>query len=217
MIRAKTRESTMVARVRLAASDNMYSNKMIFTTTHPANTKHLYNICAMLDHCQRRWADVVPMLYKCFVFAGRPPPPLDKQGQGSSLDISKRSLTGHWISVVERKINSHTIFTIIQHWLSVGSGSMTFCQRCADVGPISRAIPGWPQWIVSPRPLDASPPPPHTHVFQYPRGILILEYWCMNPEYTRRWPNDGLLLVQRRRLWTNGETTLRTCKRRRTI
>ena len=34
------------------------------------NTKHLYNICAMLDQRRRRWADVVQMLYKCFVFAG---------------------------------------------------------------------------------------------------------------------------------------------------
>ena len=34
------------------------------------NTKHLYNICTMLDQCRRRWADVVQMLYKCFVFAG---------------------------------------------------------------------------------------------------------------------------------------------------
>ena len=37
----------------------------------PVNTNHLYNIYAMLDQRQRRWADVVQMLYKCFVFAGR--------------------------------------------------------------------------------------------------------------------------------------------------
>ena len=37
---------------------------------YPANTKHLYNICTMLDQRQRRWADIVQMLYKCFVFAG---------------------------------------------------------------------------------------------------------------------------------------------------
>ena len=36
----------------------------------PANTKHLYNICTKLDQRRRRWADVVQMLYKCFVFAG---------------------------------------------------------------------------------------------------------------------------------------------------
>ena len=36
----------------------------------PVNTKHLYNICTMLDQRRRRWADVVQMLYKCFVFAG---------------------------------------------------------------------------------------------------------------------------------------------------
>ena len=34
------------------------------------NTKHLYNICAMLDQRRRRWAHVVQMLYKCFVFSG---------------------------------------------------------------------------------------------------------------------------------------------------
>ena len=35
-----------------------------------ANTNHLYNMCTMLDQRRRRWADVVEMLYKCFVFAG---------------------------------------------------------------------------------------------------------------------------------------------------
>ena len=39
-------------------------------TSLPANTKHLYNICTMLDQRRRRWSDVVQMLYKCFVFAG---------------------------------------------------------------------------------------------------------------------------------------------------
>ena len=37
-----------------------------------ANTKHLYNICTMLDQRRRRWADVAQMLYKCFVFVGEP-------------------------------------------------------------------------------------------------------------------------------------------------
>ena len=32
--------------------------------------KHLYTICTMLDQRRRRWADVVQMLYKCFVSAG---------------------------------------------------------------------------------------------------------------------------------------------------
>ena len=36
----------------------------------PVNTKHLYNICTMLDQRRGRWADVVQMLYKCFVFTG---------------------------------------------------------------------------------------------------------------------------------------------------
>ena len=45
----------------------------ITTQTHtirnPANTKHLYNICTMLEQRRRRWSDVAQMLYKCFVFA----------------------------------------------------------------------------------------------------------------------------------------------------
>ena len=36
----------------------------------PANTKHLNNICTMLDRRRIRCADVVQMLCKCFVFAG---------------------------------------------------------------------------------------------------------------------------------------------------
>ena len=36
----------------------------------PGNTKQYYNICTMLDLRRRRWADVVQMLSKCFVFAG---------------------------------------------------------------------------------------------------------------------------------------------------
>ena len=42
----------------------------IMVAGYPVNTKHLYNICTMLGQCRRRWADVVQMLYKCFVFAG---------------------------------------------------------------------------------------------------------------------------------------------------
>ena len=36
----------------------------------PLRTKHLYDICAMLDQRRRSWADIVQMLYECFVFAG---------------------------------------------------------------------------------------------------------------------------------------------------
>ena len=43
---------------------------MLLWPLYPANTKHLYNISTMLDQRRRRWADVVEMLYKCFVLAG---------------------------------------------------------------------------------------------------------------------------------------------------
>ena len=36
---------------------------------NPANTKHLHNICTMLDQRLRRWADVVQMLHKFVVLA----------------------------------------------------------------------------------------------------------------------------------------------------
>ena len=54
----------MWAVIRHAMGGNYY-------TEYPANTKHLYNICTKLDQRRRRWADVVQMLYKCFVFAGQ--------------------------------------------------------------------------------------------------------------------------------------------------
>ena len=40
---------------------------------HPSKHKtfeHLHNICKMLYQRQRRWTDVVQMLYKCVVCAG---------------------------------------------------------------------------------------------------------------------------------------------------
>ena len=38
---------------------------------NPANTTHLCNICTMLGQRHRCWADIVQMLFKCFVFAGK--------------------------------------------------------------------------------------------------------------------------------------------------
>ena len=45
-------------------------NKVLPSESMPVKTKHLYNICTMLDQRRRRWADVVQMVYKCFVFDG---------------------------------------------------------------------------------------------------------------------------------------------------
>ena len=36
----------------------------------PVNTKHFYNICIMSVQRRRRWADVIQMLGKCFMFTG---------------------------------------------------------------------------------------------------------------------------------------------------
>ena len=45
------------------------------------STKHLYSICTMLAQRRRRWADVVQMLCKCFVFAEEP---VDDKQPGSA-------------------------------------------------------------------------------------------------------------------------------------
>ena len=47
--------------VTIIGSDRMPSTRV--------NKKHLYNICTMSGQRWKRWADVVQMLYKCFVFA----------------------------------------------------------------------------------------------------------------------------------------------------
>ena len=36
----------------------------------PANTKHLYNICATSVQRLRRWSNILQMLYNFFVFTG---------------------------------------------------------------------------------------------------------------------------------------------------
>ena len=43
---------------------------MITICPIPANTKHLYSIYSLSDQRRRRWAKIVQMLNKGFVFAG---------------------------------------------------------------------------------------------------------------------------------------------------
>ena len=43
---------------------------MAVHTTSRQTHKHLYNICTTSARRLRRWADIVQMLYKCFVLAG---------------------------------------------------------------------------------------------------------------------------------------------------
>ena len=56
-----------------------------------APAKHLYNICTMLDQRCRRWADVVQMLYKWFVFSWAYPGSCDA-GSTGSVRYSDRSI-----------------------------------------------------------------------------------------------------------------------------
>ena len=50
-----------------------------YTQCSPVNTKHLYNICTTTAQRLRRWTNIVQMLYKCFVFTGRPTHPIPVQ------------------------------------------------------------------------------------------------------------------------------------------
>ena len=52
-------------------NDSLWNHATLdqFWRNAPANTKHLYNICTMSAQRYQRWADIVQMIYKCFVFA----------------------------------------------------------------------------------------------------------------------------------------------------
>ena len=56
----------------------------------PVNTKHLNSIYTMLDKGRRGWGDVVQMLYRYFVFAGRGF--TNKMAYGILLAINKHLL-----------------------------------------------------------------------------------------------------------------------------
>ena len=65
---------------------------------YPANTKHLYNICTLLDQRRRRWGDVVKLLYKYFVFAGYGVIPIEKFHPENNLG---KFFKGHPIRTVK--------------------------------------------------------------------------------------------------------------------
>ena len=72
---------------------------------YPSNPKHLYNICTMLNQRRRRWADVVQMLYQCFVF----------------LEIPKTSLSElPFLHILEQPLRC---------WFNSGSPSLTLARN----------------------------------------------------------------------------------------
>ena len=58
--------------IRARTTVVVFSNKptalLQCTPFIPVNIKHVYNTCTMLNQRRNCWADVVQMLYKCFVF-----------------------------------------------------------------------------------------------------------------------------------------------------
>ena len=73
--------------------------RALLHNNNPVNTKHLYNICTMLDQRRRRWADVVQMLYKYFVFVG-----------------NRQNLTDFLISVRTYSQNKYLLFICVSIW-----------------------------------------------------------------------------------------------------
>ena len=71
----------------------------------PTNTKHLYSIYTMSDQRRRRRADIVWVLYKCFVFAGisRNPPTSTpwwfNAGPSSAMPAQHLTIIGSTFSV----------------------------------------------------------------------------------------------------------------------
>ena len=51
----------------------LYKSDRLSPRRITVNTNHLYNICTILGQRRIRWANIVQMLYKCFVFTGMYP------------------------------------------------------------------------------------------------------------------------------------------------
>ena len=77
-------------------------------TAFPNTPKHLYNICTMLDQRRRRWADVVQMLCKCFVFAGNSSQTEHLRDAASLPAQRPHALAQHWQIIVDIKVGNST-------------------------------------------------------------------------------------------------------------
>ena len=70
-------------------------------TAIPVNTKHLYNICTMTVQRRRRWAGVVQMLYKCFVFTRIP-------------TLPRFAIRAHHPGAVSRSRRAYTLICLVK-------------------------------------------------------------------------------------------------------
>ena len=111
------------------------------TPHFPENTKHLYHIYTMLVQRGRRWAGVVEMLYKCFVFARLP-------AQATKFK-SWRSETEHatYQSLRLPKILSQQTRDVdpvlFQCWASVADGGPTFKQHWVSASRLLENLCCW--------------------------------------------------------------------------
>ena len=90
----------------------------MFITKHirPAKTKHLHNMCTTSAQRLRLWANIVQILYKCFVFAAR-------------VFLKTERICGPTYKSNHPSKNK----TFVQHLYNVGPTSSTLVQHCINV------------------------------------------------------------------------------------
>ena len=76
----------------------------------PENTRHLYNIYTMLDQRRRRWADIVWMLYKCFVILLGPAPALRRVDNVALISLDDYKMTLHNCHLM----NYHIAYSVLR-------------------------------------------------------------------------------------------------------
>ena len=93
----------------------------------PANTKHLYDIYTTSAQRRKRWADVLYMLYKCFVFAGI------ARDEDVGPTLYKRYT--NVLRLIARQSKAH-------RWLMSGLTSQMLTRRWNNIGPTLH-VSGW--------------------------------------------------------------------------
>ena len=107
-------------------------NERLIMSNNPANTRRSPNASTMMDQRRKRWANVVPTLGECFLFAGKPVQLLLVRqvvimcywGQHITVTNVDPMLIRCWTSVVNGGPASNT------HWLLVVMKNTANTRRC---------------------------------------------------------------------------------------
>ena len=92
------------------------------------NTNHLHKFCTMLDQRWRRWANLVQILKKCFVFAG-----VCIWHITMSISYFYSILFSHWLWMFVQKIENHDLNRLLDsRILSLKTCYISFLWICFD-------------------------------------------------------------------------------------